>query len=182
MTRFEIISTIGSEYLTENIENGEFSYAVALNGTQNLAVSSHFKVDMRFIDETTNTVVLIETKQRFRVADEAQLFAYVANEIKLNPSANIIALLANTSNTKIKVWKIKDGVKESLNDRVLKTMGEYIRYFIPRNKNDKTTVLENTSQLNKILHDNGIEEKLRSQFVGTCLLALKNGVSSPEKS
>lgn len=30
--------------------------------------------------------------------------------------------------------------------------------------------------LNKSLHDNGIPEKLRSQFVGTCLLALKNGL------
>ncbi len=173
-----MITIVGSQYLTENIENGEFSYAIALNGTQNLAVSSHYKVDLRFVDEATNTIVLIETKQRFRASDEEQLFAYVANELKYNPSAKIIALLANTSNNKIKAWKInEDNVKEQLNDKMLKTMMEYIRYFIKRNKNDKTTVLENTSQLNKILHDNGIEEKLRSQFVGTCLLALKNGLS-----
>ena len=38
-------------------------------------------------------------------------------------------------------------------------------------------MLENTAELNRKLHDNGIKEKIRSQFVGTCLLALKNGLS-----
>lgn len=36
--------------------------------------------------------------------------------------------------------------------------------------------MENTARLNRMLHDNGIPEKLRSQFVGTCLLALKDGL------
>ncbi len=177
MTRFEMINTVGSQYNTENIENGEFSYAVALGGVANLANPTHYKLDVRFFDETTKTAVLIETKPRFRETDEPQLFAYVSNEQKPNPSANIIAMLANTANNKIKVWKIVGDKVELLSDRVMKTMPEYIRYFIKRNKNDKTTVLENTSQLNKILHDNGIAENLRSQFVGTCLLALKNGLS-----
>lgn len=55
-------------------------------------------------------------------------------------------------------------------------MAEYVEYFQPRNINDKTAVLENTARLNRMLHDNGIPEKLRSQFVGTCLLALKDGL------
>lgn len=177
MTRFEMINTVGPQYHTENIENGEFSYAVALGGLANLANPTHYKLDVRFYDEVTKTAVLIETKPRFRETDEPQLFAYVSNEQKLNPSANIIAMLANTANNKIKVWKIVGDKVELLSDRVMKTMTEYARYFVKRNKNDKTTVLENTSQLNKILHDNGIAENLRSQFVGTCLLALKNGLS-----
>ncbi|MBO8441675.1 MAG: hypothetical protein IAA89_04505, partial [Firmicutes bacterium] len=32
-------------------------------------------------------------------------------------------------------------------------------------------------QLNTKLHEAGIDEKLRSQFVGMCLLALKNGLT-----
>lgn len=177
MTRFEMINIVGSQYNTENIENGEFSYAVALGGVANLANPTHYKLDIRFYDEATKTAVLIETKPRFRKTDEPQLFAYISNEQKLNPAANIIAMLANTANNKIKVWKIVGDKIELLSDRAIKTMPEYVRYFVKRNKNDKTTVLENTSQLNRILHDNGIEEKLRSQFVGTCLLALKNGLA-----
>lgn len=177
MTRFEMINIVGSQYNTENIESGEFSYAVALGGVANLANPTHYKLDIRFYDEATKTAVLIETKPRFRETDEPQLFAYISNEQKLNPSANIIAMLANTANNKIKVWKIVGDKIELLSDRAMKTMPEYARYFVKRNKNDKTTVLENTSQLNKILHDNGIAENLRSQFVGTCLLALKNGLS-----
>jgi len=37
-------------------------------------------------------------------------------------------------------------------------------------------VMANTYRLNELLHLHGISEKLRSQFVGTCLLALKNGL------
>lgn len=80
MTRFEMINIVGSQYNTENIENGEFSYAVALGGVANLANPTHFKLDIRFYDEATKTAVLIETKPRFRETDEPQLFAYISNE------------------------------------------------------------------------------------------------------
>ena len=36
--------------------------------------------------------------------------------------------------------------------------------------------MKSTYNLNEILHNLGIQEKLRSQFVGTCLLTLKNGL------
>ena len=41
--------------------------------------------------------------------------------------------------------------------------------------------MQNTYKLNELLHKHGIKEKIRSQFVGTCLLSLKNGLeySSP---
>lgn len=51
-----MINTVGSQYLTQNIENGEFSYAIALGGTNDLAVSNHYKIDLRFLDETSNTM------------------------------------------------------------------------------------------------------------------------------
>ena len=42
--------------------------------------------------------------------------------------------------------------------------------------NDKLKVVDSIKTLNELLHSDGINEKLRSQFVGTCLLALKNGL------
>ena len=43
-------------------------------------------------------------------------------------------------------------------------------------KNDKNAVIQNTYALNELLHGYGIREEIRSQFVGTCLLALKNNL------
>lgn len=43
--------------------------------------------------------------------------------------------------------------------------------------NDKIAVVDSINALNKMLHADGVNERLRSQFVGTCLLALKNGLS-----
>ena len=171
MERIDIINCVGREFLTQNIENGEFSYKQVLDNE----VTGHFKLDLRFYDETNKVAVLIETKKKFVKKDKGQLFAYVALEQRLSPQAKIIAILANTSNNNIKVWKIGE-YEEELDDIKLKSMAEYVEYFKPHNINDKTAVLENTARLNRMLHDNGIPEKLRSQFVGTCLLALKDGL------
>lgn len=172
MERIDIINCVGREYLTQNIENGEFSYQQVIDEK----LTGHYKLDLRFYDSKNKVAILIETKKRFNVArDKEQLFAYVALEQRLSPQTKIIAILANTSNNNIKVWKIGE-YEEELDDKKLKSIAEYVEYFKPRNINDKTTVLENTAQLNRILHDNGIPEKLRSQFVGTCLLALKEGL------
>ena len=131
---------------------------------------------MRFYDSKNKTAVLIETKKRFNLKkDKLQLFDYVALEKELSPKTKIVAILANTSNSSIKVWRCGE-YEEELDDTKLKTMEEYASYFHPRNINDKTAVLENTAKLNRLLHDNGIIENLRSQFVGTCLLALKEGL------
>lgn len=131
---------------------------------------------MRFCDTKNKLVVLVETKKRYNIKkDKEQLFSYVSLEQRIFPENKIIAILANTSNSNIKVWKIGE-YEEELDDTKLKSISEYIEYFKPRNINDKTAVLENTARLNRMLHDNGIPEKLRSQFVGTCLLALKDGL------
>lgn len=171
MNRIDMIQTVGREFLISNIENNEFSYQQVLERS----LSGHYKLDIRFYDEASETAVLIETKRRFTSADKDQLFAYVALEQELNPDTNIVAILANTENDLIKVWQFAsteaNGIE--LSDTRLKSLEEYKFYFVPQNVNDRTAVLENTSKLNKLLHDNGIPEKLRSQFVGTCLLALK---------
>lgn len=171
MERIDIINCVGREFLTQNIENGEFSYKQVLDDE----VTGHFKLDLRFYDEKNKVAVLIETKKKFVKKDKEQLFAYVALEQKLSPQTKIIAILANTSNNNIKVWKVGE-YEEELDDTKLKSMAEYVEYFKLHNINDKTVVLENTAHLNRMLHDNGIPEKLRSQFVGTCLLALKEGL------
>ena len=171
MNRIDIIHIVGREFLISNIGNNEFSYQQVLDRS----LSGHYKLDIRFYDDNSETAVLVETKRRFTNSDKDQLFAYVALEQELNPETNIIAILANTENDLIKVWMFANNEADSveLSDTKLKSFDEYKSYFAPQNINDRTAVLENTSKLNKILHDNGIPEKLRSQFVGTCLLALK---------
>lgn len=171
MDRIDMIHTVGRQFLVSNIENNEFSYQQVIDRS----LSGHYKLDIRFFDEHSETTVLIETKRRFTNADKEQLFAYVALEQELNSETNIIAILANTDNDQIKVWKFSNNEASGLElaDSKLKSFEEYKMLFIPQNINDRNAVLENTSKLNKILHDNGIPEKLRSQFVGTCLLALK---------
>lgn len=177
MDRITMIQTVGQKYLTSNIENGEFSYAQVLDRS----LSGHFKLDIRFFDKESKVAVLVETKQRFKDEDKAQLFAYVTLEQEYKVADNIVAILANTANDKIQVWKIaKNTAAELLSDKKLKSITEYIEYFKPQNINDKTAVLENTSILNKKLHDNGIAESLRSQFVGTCLLTIKNDLAYNE--
>ena len=180
MIRADMISTVGRAYLTSNIENDEYSYPKAFSAAsltfapiQNSAGRRFEKLDIRFVKD--NISVLIETKQNFTVADEEQLSAYVEYEKALTGN-KIIAILANTTNDNVKVWRgvISDGdlmPKET----ALRTMDEYVDFYTSK-INDKEKVMQNTYKLNEKLHRHSIPEKLRSQFVGTCLLALKNGL------
>ncbi|MFM9597066.1 hypothetical protein ACKI1O_47840, partial [Streptomyces scabiei] len=58
-------------------------------------------------------------------------------------------------------------------ETVLKSIEEY-EHFYTTKTNNKEEVTQNTYALNELLNAEGIKEKLRSQFVGTCLLVLKN--------
>lgn len=60
-------------------------------------------------------------------------------------------------------------------DKII-SMEELCNELFPAIKNSKEDVIRATYQLNEILHSFGISEKVRGQFVGTCLLALKNGL------
>lgn len=134
MQRYDIIKTISETALTSNIECGEFSYAQVLDRK----VKGHFKLDIRFYDAETDTAVLVETKLHFVKNGKKQLFSYVELEREWSPSRKIIAILANTEDNIIKVWKIVGESVEELNDKKLKTLREYVDYFVPKNVNDKT--------------------------------------------
>ncbi|MCR2063892.1 HsdM family class I SAM-dependent methyltransferase [Campylobacter helveticus] len=179
MERFDIIERIGREYLSSNIENDEHSF-IKDNTKAKLKKElgkefNHFYVDMRFCKD--DVVILIETKQKFTSENENQLKAYVEAEKAMYHSQKIIAILANTDDNKIKVWKnhIND---ECLlkNEVVLDTMEHYASLFEINKQNDREKVLKNTYDLNELLHKKDIDEKLRSQFVGTTLLYIKNEV------
>lgn len=59
-------------------------------------------------------------------------------------------------------------------ETVLDTMEHYESLFAENNKqNNREKVLKNTYALNETLHKKDIDEKLRSQFVGTSLLYIK---------
>lgn len=182
MKRIDIINTIGCEYHTSNIENDEFSYPRAFK-EKNLdfepipkknSKGSWYSLDIRF--KMDGVSLLIETKKD---ADKSptvkeQIATYVEYEKHLTGN-KIIAMVANTSDEHITVWKseITDD-KKLIKEDSLRTMPEYVAMFNTKHTNNKEKVMHNTYKLNELLHRHGISEKLRSQFVGTCLLAIKN--------
>ena len=180
VNRHEMIDQIGKDYLTTNIEAGEYSYVQEAGSKEKLekAVShavKHFKLDIRF--ENNSVAVLIETKQSFTKADEKQLAEYVEEERALHKGIKIIAILANTNNDKIKVWRYSVDDSHLLKEEtVLDTMEHYVKLFDTARQNDKERVMKNTYDLNELLHKKDIDEKLRSQFVGTTLLYIKDMV------
>ncbi len=169
---------IGNEYKTSNIEGGEYSYVQAAGSKERLIQAlgyepEHFKLDIRF--EHNGVVVLVETKQNFTDADEAQLREYLLEEKALHFSKKTICILANTNNDKIKVWKHAMDDDHLLRDEtVLDTMAHYESLFEINRQNNREAVLKNTYALNETLHRKDIDEKLRSQFVGTTLLYLRD--------
>lgn len=188
MIRADMITTVGRTYLTSNIENDEYSYPKAFSTAsltfvpiRNSAGRAFEKLDIRFVKD--NITVLIETKPNFTKSDEEQLSAYVEYEKALTGNKTI-AILANTANNNIKVWRgvVSDG-DYMPKETALRTMDEYVDFYTSK-INDKEKVMQNTYKLNELLHRHSVPEKLRSQFVGTCLLALKNGLdySTPSLS
>lgn len=180
MMRADMITTVGRRYLTSNIENDEYSYPKAFAAAsltfvpiRNSASRAFEKLDIRFVKD--NITVLIETKTNFTKSDEEQLSAYVEYEKALTGNKTI-AILANTVNNNVKVWRgvVSDG-DYMPKETALRTMDEYVDFYTSK-INDKEKVMQNTYKLNELLHRHSVPEKLRSQFVGTCLLALKNGL------
>lgn len=177
MTRHDIIQRIGAEYNTTNIEGGEYSYVKAATSKAKLKKKIgrdfvHYKLDIRF--QLEDVVVLVETKQEFVESDQDQLREYVEEELAIHPNVKIIAILANTNDDKIKVWKGVVDEKHVLKEETeLRDMSHYIHLYDVSTQNDRETVLKNTLALNELLHKNDIDEDLRSQFVGTTLLYIK---------
>lgn len=178
MLRHDMVDIVGKEFLTSNIEAGEYSYVQAAGGKSQLEAKvghsiSHFKLDIRF--ECEDVVVLIETKQNFVASDEEQLREYLEEERAIHPGRKAICILANTNNDKIKVWKSFVDDEHLLKDEsMLDRMEHYVKLFKINKSNDRETVLKNTYALNELLHKKDIDENLRSQFVGTSLLYIKD--------
>lgn len=102
---------------------------------------------------------------------------YVEEERALHKGIKIIAILANTNNDKIKVWRYSvDDAHLLKEETVLDAMEHYVKLFDTSRQNDKERVMKNTYDLNELLHKKDIDEKLRSQFVGTTLLYIKDMV------
>ncbi len=188
--RFDIIKQIGRQYLVSNIENDEFSYRQAFGSRWNkldkTLVSSfdgrteHSKLDIRFVDGVNHISILVETKDNNKNWSEdkikQQLQAYVNCE-KLLTGNRIIAIIATEEDKTFKVWWgtdiVIDDSHQLSNQYELKTFEEYADLYIGK-ENNKEKVIKSTYELNELLFKHGIDEKIRSQFVGTCLLALKH--------
>lgn len=188
MIRTDIISTIGRKYLQSNIENGEFSYVKALKNVgknirdfqYNTEGTHHQNIDIRF--ENDRLVVLVECKNKFSKWDtneiQRQLQDYVRFE-KEYSEKRIVAILAETEGDEVWTWYggsvIIDEQHRKLKEKTIKSFEEYENLCFGR-INNKIKVVDSIKQLNELLHSNNINERLRSQFVGTCLLAIKHGL------
>ena len=188
MNRIEIIDKIGAKYNTGNIETGEFSYSKALKSISK-DIKAYQKVtegkqsqylDIRFENERLS--ILVECKSKFSKWDkqkiQKQLQDYVRFE-KAYSDKRIVAILAETDGDNIWVWYgqsvIIDDEHRIQEESILKSFEEYEEICFGK-VNDKIKVIDSIKLLNEKLHSDGVTEKLRSQFVGTCLLALKNGL------
>lgn len=189
MNRFDIIQRIGSKYHIGNTENGEFSYVKALASVgKNIkdyqkgdARQNHQFLDIRF--ENDRLVILVECKNSFsrwkKEKIQKQLQDYVRYE-KAYSDKKIVAILAETDGDDVWVWfgqsVIIDDEHKKTDEVSLKTFEKYENLCFGK-VNDKIKVVDSIKILNEKLHSDGVNEKLRSQFVGTCLLALKNGLT-----
>lgn len=189
MTRQQIIDTVGKEFLVGNLETGEYSYPKALKG-----IGKHYKkflvghpekehkfADIRF--ESEKLVVLVETKDRFtkkNIADGmGQLQQYSDYEAQLRNAKKVVAILAATETGDVRVWQDGSGIIDESHvdsaEKTIRPMEEYVNLHFGT-RNNKIAVIQSTYALNELLHGYGIWARIRGQFVGTCLLALKRGL------
>ena len=185
MRCFEIIDKIGRDFYSSNLENGEFSYSKALKSVgksiseyrNSNSKKKHNYLDIRF--ENDRLAILVETKNRFDNWDKAeiqqQLQEYVKYE-KAYSDRKIVAILAETEGNDVWTWYGQSVIidDEHMNNELTNILSfeEYEELCFGK-VNDKLKVVDSIKTLNELLHSDGINEKLRSQFVGTCLLALK---------
>lgn len=178
MNRHEMIDRVGKKFLTTNLETGEYSYVLDAGSKAELErivgrELTHYKLDIRFQDG--DYVVLIETKQNFVDSDEEQLKEYLDEEKALHPGEKIICILANTNNDMVRVWKTEIDDEHLLSgENIMDSMEHYKGLFELNRENNREKVLKNTYNLNETLHKKDIDEKLRSQFVGTTLLYIRD--------
>ena len=124
----------------------------------------------------------MECKNKFSRWDKSeiqrQLQEYVRYE-KEYTEKRMVAILAETEGDEVWTWYggsvIIDDQHRKLKERTIKSFEEYENLCFGK-INNKIKIVDSIKQLNELLHSNNINERLRSQFVGTCLLAIKNGL------
>ena len=189
VNRFDIIQKIGNKYHIGNTEAGEFSYVKALatigkdikDYQKGDTQQNHQFLDIRF--ENDRLAILVECKNKFskwkKEKIQKQLQDYVRYE-KAYSDKKIVAILVETDGDDVWVWYgqsvIIDDEHKKSDESIIKTFEEYENLCFGK-VNDKIKVVDSIKILNEKLHSDGVNEKLRSQFVGTCLLALKNGLT-----
>lgn len=189
VNRFDIIQKIGNKYHIGNTEAGEFSYVKALASIgkdikdyqKGDTQQNHQFIDIRF--ENDRLAILVECKNKFskwkKEKIQKQLQDYVRYE-KAYSDKKIVAILVETDGDDVWVWYgqsvIIDDEHKKSDESIIKTFEEYENLCFGK-VNDKIKVVDSIKILNEKLHSDGVNEKLRSQFVGTCLLALKNGLT-----
>lgn len=189
VNRFDIIQKIGNKYHIGNTEAGEFSYVKALatigkdikDYQKGDTQQNHQFLDIRF--ENDRLAILVECKNKFskwkKEKIQKQLQDYVRYE-KAYSDKKIVAILAETDGDDVWVWYgqsvIIDDEHKKSDESIIKSFEEYENLCFGK-VNDKIKVVDSIKILNEKLHSDGVNEKLRSQFVGTCLLALKNGLT-----
>lgn len=189
MNRFDIIQKIGNKYHVGNTEAGEFSYVKALatigkdikDYQKGDTQQNHQFLDIRF--ENDRLAILVECKNKFskwkKEKIQKQLQDYVRYE-KAYSDKKIVAILVETDGDDVWVWYgqsvIIDDEHKKSDESIIKSFEEYENLCFGK-VNDKIKVVDSIKILNEKLHSDGVNEKLRSQFVGTCLLALKNGLT-----
>ena len=188
MDRFAIIDRIGVKYHIGNTETGEYSYSQALKAAgkdikdyqKATTGTQHQFLDLRF--ENDRLAILVECKNRFSKWDKKKIQGQLQDYVRFEKACSdkrIVAILAETEGDDIWVWYgqsvIIDDEHRIAGEQVLHTFEEYEEICFGK-VSDKIKIVDSIKILNEKLHSDGINEKLRSQFVGTCLLALKNGL------
>ncbi len=188
MIRIDIIERVGRKYLQSNIENDEYSYCQGLKDIgKNYkdymlpnAKRNYKDLDIRFADSKIS--ILIEAKNNFDKWNKKEIYEQLQHYINYEKELTgnkIVAIIANTNDNRTLMWY---GSNPTISDdNVIKnkpilSFHEYSDMFFCVT-NNKHKVIQSTYELNELLHESGIGEKIRSQFVGTCLLALKNGLT-----
>lgn len=185
MSRFDIISKIGREFLTSNIENDEFRYPKAFKEAYKAFTpvvddyGRNFEnLDIRFVKDDVS--VLVETKVDFyRNLEKAkeQLAAYVKYEKELTGN-KVIAILANTSDDSVLVFKEEVSDSGLMNGQRLMSVEEFYLLFhkpVTSIVQNRKEMVQRALDLDNLLARCGVRENIRSQFVAICLMALNEG-------
>lgn len=184
-------------YLSANIEGDEFSYIQGFktaNRADEYAVkfkqlknsksgSQNFKIDRRFVDHQRKVVVLVEMKNNTEKWNSKQITEQLQNYVLQEQALTgyrIVAILANKENDIAYVWYGKDLVIDEAHrksiDHEIFHFDHYVDLYDGRH-NNKEAVTKAVHVLNDKLHSYSIPEKIRAQFVGTCLLCLQCNMS-----